>query len=97
MKKIACIAIESVFISIDPNRLNNTFEVFGLDFMIDANFKVYLIEINTNPDITACCTLLQRLIPTMKSSNSSDELCFLVAKGCFCEKFICSWGCFGSV
>jgi tubulin polyglutamylase TTLL1 len=65
MKKIACIAIESVFISIDPNRLNNTFEVFGLDFMIDANFKVYLIEINTNPDITACCTLLQRLIPTM--------------------------------
>ena len=55
MKKIACIAIESVFISIDPNRLNNTFEVFGLDFMIDSNFNVFLIEINTNPDITACC------------------------------------------
>ena len=39
----------------DINRLNNTFEVFGLDFMIDSNFNVFLIEINTNPDITACC------------------------------------------
>jgi hypothetical protein len=58
MKDIASIAIQSVFTQIDPNRLNNTFEVFGLDFMIDTNFKVFLIEINTNPDITACCTLL---------------------------------------
>lgn len=65
MKKIACIAIESVFISIDPNRLNNTFEVFGLDFMIDANFKVYLIEINTNPDIEYSCKLLANIIPNM--------------------------------
>jgi len=49
----------------DPNRLENTFEVFGLDFMIDENNKLILIEINTNPDITTCCSLLQRIIPSM--------------------------------
>jgi len=33
--------------------------------MIDEDLKLYLIEINTNPDITVCCGLLQKLIPTM--------------------------------
>ncbi len=32
--------------------------------MIDSNFKVWLIEANTNPDIsTDCSILLARLIP----------------------------------
>lgn len=25
------------------------YELFGLDFMIDESFKVWLIEVNTNP------------------------------------------------
>jgi tubulin--tyrosine ligase len=62
MKSIARTSIESVYYKIDPNRINNTFEVFGLDFMIDTQFDVYLIEINTNPDITACCQLLLKLM-----------------------------------
>jgi hypothetical protein len=33
--------------------------------MINDQFQVSLIEINTNPDITICCNLLQRIIPTM--------------------------------
>jgi len=42
---------------------HNEFELFGYDFMIDQEFKVYLIEVNTNPCIeTASCALLQRLI-----------------------------------
>ena len=28
---------------------NMYFEVFGLDFLIDKDFKVWLIEVNTNP------------------------------------------------
>ena len=44
-------------------RKRNEFELFGYDFMIDQDFKVYLIEVNTNPCIeTAPCPLLQRLI-----------------------------------
>lgn len=58
MKHIAALALQAVHSSIDPNRLSNTFEIFGLDYMIDALFKVYLIEINTNPDLETCCTLL---------------------------------------
>ena len=27
----------------------NTFELFGLDFMIDSLGKLWLIEVNTNP------------------------------------------------
>jgi hypothetical protein len=33
--------------------------------MIDENFKVWLIEINTNPCLELCCPLLSRLIPFM--------------------------------
>jgi len=27
----------------------NSYEVFGIDYMIDANFNTWLIEINKNP------------------------------------------------
>src|SRR4051794_9649680 len=33
--------------------------------MIDASYKVWLIEVNTNPDINTCCTQLMRVIPPM--------------------------------
>jgi len=39
--------------------------VFGLDFMIDEDLKVWLIEINTNPDITTTSPTLTRIIPNM--------------------------------
>lgn len=42
----------------------NQFELFGYDFMIDEDLKVYLIEVNTNPCLdTSPCGLLKRLIP----------------------------------
>ena len=33
--------------------------------MFDDEFKVYLIEVNTNPCLELACPLLARLIPTM--------------------------------
>ena len=50
---------------LDPKRRVNTFEVFGLDFMIDDEFKLYLIEVNTNPCLELSSPLLARLIPNM--------------------------------
>jgi tubulin monoglycylase TTLL3/8 len=50
---------------IDPLKRINTFEVLGLDFMISDDFKVYLIEVNTNPCLELSSPLLARLIPTM--------------------------------
>ena len=67
--------MRAVYGKIDPKRLENCFEVkpylffityfklFGLDFMIDRNFKVWLIEINTNPCLETTSPILTRLIP----------------------------------
>lgn len=37
--------------------------MFGYDFMVDENFKLYLIEVNTNPCLEISCPLLARIIP----------------------------------
>ena len=50
---------------LDPKRRLHCMEVFGLDFMIDDEFKVYLIEVNTNPCLELSSPLLARLIPNM--------------------------------
>ncbi len=38
MKKTAADAVRSVYGKIDPYKREYTFEVFGLDFMIDESF-----------------------------------------------------------
>ena len=70
MKKLAKYAIMSVYGKIDPRKRDHSFEVifsckffilnkiFGLDFMIDKDFKAWLIEINTNPCLETSCPLL---------------------------------------
>jgi hypothetical protein len=63
MKNLATKAIRSTFFKLDAERKEFTFEVFGLDFMIDQNLKPWLIEINTNPAITVCCSLMERFFP----------------------------------
>jgi len=55
----------AVWGKIDPAKKTNTFEIYGLDFMLDEDFKVYLIEVNTNPDLSLSSPLLARLIPSM--------------------------------
>ena len=44
---------------VDPNKRNHCFEIFGYDFMLDEDFNVFLIEVNTNPCIeTSQCPIL---------------------------------------
>jgi tubulin polyglutamylase TTLL1 len=43
IKQIATDAIKSSFCFIDPSRKGNNFEIFGFDFMIDNDFKPWLI------------------------------------------------------
>jgi hypothetical protein len=49
------------------NRLNrkHCFEIFGYDYMIDTQQHPWLIEVNTNPDITLSSKLLKQLVPRM--------------------------------
>jgi len=48
---------------------HHQFEIFGFDFMLDDDFKVYLIEVNTNPCLETSCTLLSKMIPDMVNSG----------------------------
>ncbi len=47
---------------LDPLKRLHGFEVFGYDFMIDEDFRIYLIEVNTNPCLETSCSLLARII-----------------------------------
>ena len=46
-------------------RTSQQFELFGLDFMVDWKYQVWLIECNSNPSIDICCSLLNKLVPNM--------------------------------
>lgn len=65
MNKVTTDIFRAVYNKLDPKRRLNCMEVFGLDFMLDDEFKPYLIEVNTNPCLELSCPLLARLIPNM--------------------------------
>jgi len=62
---ILCNFIEKI--SIFAGKKEYQFEIFGYDFMIDSQAKVWLIEINTNPCLEESSPLLHKLIPRMLS------------------------------
>ena len=57
--------MRSVFHKIDCVKRKNTFELFGFDFMIDSNYKVYLIEANINPCLEVSSNFSARFIPSL--------------------------------
>ena len=50
------------------NLQHHSFEIFGYDFMLDEDFKVYLIEVNTNPCLETTCPILSKIITDMVDS-----------------------------
>lgn len=50
---------------LNPNKRNQCFELFGYDFIIDAEFNTWLIEANTNPCLEESSQLLKMLLPRM--------------------------------
>ena len=49
MKDIIIDSLMSVRNKMNPNRRKQCFELFGFDFLIDEDYRTWLIEINTNP------------------------------------------------
>jgi len=50
---------------VNENYNKSCFELFGYDFMVDVNKKVWLIEVNTNPCLEESSNLLKSYIPRM--------------------------------
>lgn len=44
---------------LDPERRSNNFELFGLDFILDEDLRVYLIDVNSNPIFKANTNMLR--------------------------------------
>lgn len=66
IKKLTTDAFRAVWSKIDPHRRVNSFECYGFDFMLDEDFKVFLIEVNNNPSLsTQSSSHLSMLIPSM--------------------------------
>lgn len=65
MMQLIKMAFASAANSINANRREKCFELFGIDFMIDLQGVVWLIEINTNPCLALSSPLLESLIPRM--------------------------------
>ncbi len=49
----------------NPNKRKYNFEIFGYDFILDSEFVVYLLEINTNPGLEESSPLICQLVPRM--------------------------------
>jgi hypothetical protein len=54
---------------LDPKKREFSFEIFGLDFLIDNKMKTWLIEANTNPCLELSGSLLARIIPHMLENS----------------------------
>ena len=65
IRALVTVSYEATAHGIDPFKRKHTFEVLGYDFMIDEEFKVWLIEVNTNPCLSLSSAYLARLIPAM--------------------------------
>ena len=59
------LTMESVRRKINRHNRNHCFEIFGYDFMIDSDLKVWLIEVNTNPCLEESSPILEELLPRM--------------------------------
>ena len=58
-------SIDSVKNKLNPSKTNQCFEILGYDFMLDYDFTVWLIEVNTNPCLDESSHLLKKILPRM--------------------------------
>ncbi len=65
MKDLIIDSFLSVKSELNPNKRRNCFELLGFDFMLDEDFRLWLIEINTNPYLGVPNKFIEGLLPKM--------------------------------
>ena len=63
--KIIALTANSVKGKINLTNRSNCFEIFGYDFILDINYRPFLLEINTNPGYEESSPLIKMLVPRM--------------------------------
>lgn len=65
MKEMIKHSLLSVRRKLNPNSREFCFELFGYDFIMDEDFNLWLIEVNTNPCIEESSTMLKYYLRRM--------------------------------
>ena len=65
IKHIIEISMKCAKYQINCNKRKYSFEIFGYDFMLDAEFNLFLIEINTNPGLEESSPWIKVIVPRM--------------------------------
>lgn len=65
IKSLTLDTVKATYKKLNPENKNFAFEQFGLDYMIDHLFQVWLIEVNTNPCQSCLSPVTCKLIPHM--------------------------------
>ena len=65
IKDIVKITMRSAKDTINKKKRNFQFEIFGYDFMMDKDFNLFLIEINTNPGLEESSPWIKLIVPRM--------------------------------
>jgi hypothetical protein len=69
MARIKDIIIDTILsvkgAQLNPYKRKHCFELFGYDFLIDEDFRVWLIEVNTNPYFGVANEYIADLLPKM--------------------------------
>lgn len=76
MKELVWMAFASVKRKINFADRKYCFEVFGFDFIVDADYQLWLIEVNTNPCIEESSPLLQMYLPRMLGKSKLNKIMF---------------------
>ena len=63
MKTLAHTIFKSAQTSLVPKI--GLFDLYGLDFMLDESFNVWLLEVNTNPALHTHCPVLEDILPNL--------------------------------
>lgn len=65
IKRLSKISLAAAASEMNETGIQKSFELFGYDYMIDENFKPFLIEINSNPCLEFACPLLTEVISSL--------------------------------
>ena len=65
MKDIIIDAFLCVRRKMNANNRTNVFELFGFDFLLDEDFRTWLIEVNFNPFLGCPNEYMRKLVPNM--------------------------------